>query len=46
MWGIITECRGLWGECMIYVNRFGILKIVDEIDHDAADSEGMMELLN
>ena len=31
---------------MIYVNRFGILKIVDEMDHDATDREGMIELLN
>jgi len=30
---------------MIYVNKFGILKIVDETDSDTIDREGMIELL-
>jgi hypothetical protein len=31
---------------MIYVNRLGMLKIVDDMDRDAAGWDGMIELLD
>jgi hypothetical protein len=31
---------------MIYVNKFGILKIADDADHETADRESSIDLLN
>ena len=31
---------------MIYVNKFGILNVVDEMDYEATDNRDMIDLLN